>query len=122
MSETSTTARPLRVCAACGQLDDHPRHQVAVAPDTAGTVPTAEFLDSVPDGTPATAIAGLMNPRIIERHIDCCAAAGCVSCQAEEAVTGGIRGQALIDARTGGALADHVAPEVTSNKELGLDG
>lgn len=124
---TATAERPIRMCLACKQVDDHPMHAIAVAPGTPGTVLSAdEIVAAIPEGLPAAQIAQVLiravNPRAIERHKDCCAAAGCIVCQAEEAVTGGVRGQDLIDALAGGALADHVAPEVTSNKEFGLDG
>lgn len=103
--------RPLRFCDVCGGLDDHPRH-VHGDPGN-GTVPTQEFLAALPAGPPgvpmsaiASAIALLMDPNTTIRHMDCCAAAGCPACAVTEAATGGVRGQALIDAIAGGILND----------------
>lgn len=124
MPDSST--RPIRICAACGGVDDHPHHAIGV-PAVDGephplAVPSPEFLASLADKAPATAVAQLMTPTQVSRHIDCCAAAGCTICQETEAITKGQRGQALIDVIGGGALADHEPTDGLSNKELGTDG
>lgn len=119
---TTTTAKRLKVCAACGKVDDAPRHNIGVPADHPQATPTREFLESIPDGTPAAAIAELLTPTQVSRHIDCCAAAGCVICQETEGITGGVRDDALWAAIEGGALADHEPPQGLSNEELGLDG
>lgn len=90
-------ARHVTFCMACGQLDDHPKHGIAVKDGTPEAVPSAEFLASLPDGAPVAAVARLLRPVTIDRHMDCCAALGCEVCQATEALNGGARGEALIE-------------------------
>lgn len=60
--------RPVRWCDVCKQYDDHPRHAY---------------------GNPLA--GGFI------RHMDCCAAQGCETCQATELENEGRRGQELID-------------------------
>lgn len=72
--------RVQRLCDVCGQLDSDPRHVTAVGPDTPGTVPDNAFLSALPDGVPALAIAELLDPTTVVRHMDCCAAQGCGVC------------------------------------------
>lgn len=99
---TSNEPRPQRLCDLCYQVDDHPRH-VINGPGQGGPVDN----DRIPDGTPASAIAELLNPNSSVRHLDCCAEAGCPICQATEQVTGGARGAKLIKAIVDdGVLAD----------------
>ncbi len=64
-----------------------------------------QVLDGLPPMPPA-AMMELLNPRVLSRHLDCCASRGCEVCQATEAVTAGARGQDLIDAIVGGATKD----------------
>lgn len=59
----------MRICDVCRQIDDHPRH---VQGDGSGGV-------------------------VKIRHLDCCAAEGCETCQGTEIETEGRRGQELID-------------------------
>lgn len=61
--------RPVRYCDVCKQYDDHPRHT---------------------SGNPLTDDWHI-------RHMDCCAAEGCVVCQETEVENEGRRGEALID-------------------------
>lgn len=75
--------RPVRVCDLCGGVDDHPRHTIS------GTIPGAEtfpapgqatvdrVLDSAPSGEAARLLADLYDTTSSDRHLDCCAAAGC---------------------------------------------
>lgn len=117
--------RPLRLCSACGGLDDHPRHVILVKEGTPEATPTKEFLETLQDGVPATALAELLKGTVVVRHLDCCAAAGCTVCQETEEITGGARGQELIelvDPARQGALADHDPEPHATNKELGIDG
>lgn len=93
----ATTERPLRLCDACGGLDDHPRHVQGLPSGSTEGTPTKEFLDSLAPGAPVSAIAELMNPQTIVRHMDCCAAAGCEICAGTEQEYGARRGQELID-------------------------
>src|SRR5688572_19133117 len=92
--------RPLRYCDICGGLDDHPRHVIAVP--SGGEAP-GNLLNSVEGGS-AAAVRELVNDRVLIRHLDCCAAAGCEVCQATEKATKGARGQKLVDAIAKGAL------------------
>lgn len=100
----TTPARLPRLCDVCGQLDDHPRHVTAVPIGYDGAVPDDAFLDRLPDGAPARAIAELMDPSTLVRHLDCCAAAGCESCQQAEQVNGGLRGAKLVAKIEGGSI------------------
>lgn len=102
--------RPLRFCDICGGLDDHPRHVKLVPAGTPGAVPADEFLDALQPGPPK-AVAQLLDPTTVIRHMDCCSANGCTTCTATEAHIGGLRGQELIDALATGVLDDlEVAP------------
>lgn len=89
--------RRLRLCDVCGGLDDHPRHVTGLPPGATEGTPSTEFLDSLASGAPVSAIAELMNPQTIVRHMDCCAANGCELCAATEHDNGERRGQELID-------------------------
>lgn len=107
---TTEAARPLRICQACGGLDDHPRHVIDGVPNNGAA--SKEFLAGLPAGMPATAIAELLTANVISRHIDCCAAAGCPVCIETEKVTKGHRGQKLIDTIASGALDEFEAPDL----------
>lgn len=109
--------RPLRLCDVCFELDDHPRHVQAMPPGE-GVVPTEEQLNSI-EGAPASAIAQMLNPNTIIRHLNCCAAQGCAICQATEELTKGARGQELIDAIAGGALDGFDPDSVTAGASNG---
>lgn len=113
--------RPLRLCQECGGVDDHPRHVVLVNFETQDAVPDSEWFNNLPNDVPISAIAQALAPTTIVRHIDCCAALGCPVCIGTEEITGGVRGQELIDTIAGGALDDYEAPVVT-NEELGING
>lgn len=103
MTET-TEVRKKRLCDVCGVLDDHPRHVLSVGPDFVGAVPSDDFIDSLPDGTPARAVAELMDPTTVVRHMDCCAANGCDVCPSVLAAAGGahLKGDELVTALTSG--------------------
>lgn len=117
---TTTEARPLRICQECGGVDDHPRHVQGLPPGSTHGAPSAKFLDSLPDGTPAAAIALLLNPAQISRHHDCCAALGCVLCAETEKINGGARGSKLVDKILAGSLADHEPPSDLTNADTAL--
>lgn len=110
--------RALRVCDLCGGVDDHPRHVIA------GTIPrnpiTGESGEVPPGLFPAPTdeiigkVAGtalpedlgrlmrdLMDTTSSDRHLDCCAAAGCPT---------GTCGPQIADAKgkTGKALLGHL--------------
>ena len=94
--------RPKRLCDVCSKLDDHPRHVQAVPVGTEGVVPNDAFLDGLPDGVPARAIAELMDPTTVVRHMDCCASRGCNICMEVLDVAKAAHGAALTKALTSG--------------------
>ena len=96
-----------RLCDVCAQLDDHPRHVQSLPDGSQGTVPSVEFLTNLPDGIPALAIAELMDPTTVVRHMDCCASKGCNVCLDVVDATGGAHGEKLLAVLTKGA-ADHL--------------
>lgn len=73
--------RVLRVCDLCGGVDDHPRHVIAGTERDAFTRPSDEILNKVLDVAPAEERARLVQDLVdttsSDRHLDCCAAAGC---------------------------------------------
>lgn len=73
--------RVLRVCDLCGAVDDHPRHVIAGTESGAFARPSDEILNKVIDAAPAEERARLIQDLIdttsSDRHLDCCAAAGC---------------------------------------------
>lgn len=93
---TTPAARVKRLCDVCGELDSDPKHVTGVPPGFPGAVPSDEFLDSLPDGTPPRAVAELMDPGTIIRHQHCCASRGCEICKQTEATHGGLRGDELL--------------------------
>lgn len=107
--------RPLRLCDVCAQLDDHPRHVTAVSPGADGAVPDSAFLDTLPDGVPARAIAELMDNSTVIRHMDCCASRGCSVCLDVLEAAGSAHGDALTKKLTSG-VADNVRdPQAASD-------
>jgi hypothetical protein len=102
--------RTLRLCDVCGKLDSHPRHVQGVPPGFPDTVPTDSFLEALPNGAPAKAVAELMDPSTIVRHMDCCAADGCLICTEVLAAVGGVTGAALVEALEHGN-ADHLSTD-----------
>jgi len=95
------SGRPTRFCDVCGQSDTHPRHVVQLPPDDTAGTPTDEWLAGVDlSGATAESVRRLMAGDLRERHLDCCAAAGCPTCQATEEITDGARGDDLIVAVT----------------------
>lgn len=77
-----TERRPLRVCDACGGIDDLPRHSHITGPDQPFPAEPA-WLDAViasEDMSPVEkrdAVAVLVDETWQMRHMACCAAAGC---------------------------------------------
>lgn len=75
--------RPVRVCDACGVVDDHPRHSFA------GTIPGQEItgppdeevlnrmLETAPVADRSRLVGALMDRSTIDRHLDCCREVGC---------------------------------------------
>lgn len=86
--------RVLRVCDLCGGVDDHPRHVIAgtvprnlatgentQVPVGAFPAPSDEIVDKVLEAAPkqerARLLRELQDTTASDRHLDCCAAAGC---------------------------------------------
>ena len=104
---------PYRVCDLCGQVDDHPRHVIAGVID--GVHPVDEVLrQAVIDNLGELFSAGKVTVEQVlrvgadytdttssDRHLDCCAAAGCP--------TGTCAGQVVgADGKTGAAMRRHL--------------
>lgn len=99
--------RPLRVCDLCGGVDDHPR-DVIIGTDRKGENPWSDVVDAPTDETIAKVVAAappghaarlvreLMDTTSSDRHLDCCAAAGCANCAARIAGADGKTGADLL--------------------------
>lgn len=71
----------MRSCDLCGGVDALPRHIFDCLPGTPGSVPSTEVLRAaVLAGASDEAVAALIDPTTMIRHISCCAAAGCSTC------------------------------------------
>lgn len=90
------TERNSRLCDVCGAFDSDPRHVQAVPAGTPGAVPGDDFLSGLQNGLPAAAIAQLMDPTTVVRHMDCCAAQGCEACASVVTEASGATGDALV--------------------------
>jgi hypothetical protein len=99
--------RILRVCDLCGGVDDHPRHVIAGNQDTF-TAPPGEIVRKVLAATSGLSqseqdrlLGDLVDTTSSDRHLDCCAAAGCPT---------GTCGPQVADAkgRTGKAMLTHL--------------
>lgn len=98
--------RILRVCDLCGGVDDHPRHVIAGAdPGGAYGAPSdavvSRVLTLAPSDERVRLLRDLMDLSTSDRHLDCCAAAGCPT---------GTCPQQIADAegKTGAALLKHL--------------
>lgn len=73
--------RILRVCDLCGGVDDHPKHVVAGGRPDLFPAPTPEVIRAVLANAPTDEadrlLAELIDTSASDRHLDCCAAAGC---------------------------------------------
>lgn len=93
--------RPLRVCDLCGGVDDHPRHVIAGQDKVFSRPPDhiiRRVLDNAPHDDQARLLGDLMDATSSDRHIDCCAAAGCPTgtCDIQAADAPGI-GTAMVE-------------------------
>lgn len=93
------TERPMRLCDVCGGLDDHPRHVTGLPAGAIEGTPSNDRLVELTDGRtiPVLALKELLNPTTIVRHMDCCAAQGCLICAETEQEYEARRGQELIN-------------------------
>lgn len=79
---SDTERRPLRVCDACGGIDDHPRHSFVSGPEQPFPADPA-WIDAVVASEEMSgeekrdALAVLHDETWQMRHMACCAAAGC---------------------------------------------
>lgn len=86
--------RALRVCDLCGGVDDHPRHVIAGTAGGPDVIerPGNELMDKVIDAAPVAdrgrLVAALMDTTSSDRHLDCCAQAGCPTGTCEPQVEG----------------------------------
>lgn len=74
-----TDQRPVRLCDACGGVDDHPRHVFAHADGDGITDPqiaTAAIKAASADDLEAI-VAQVQDSTTVMRHMDCCRDAGC---------------------------------------------
>lgn len=73
--------RVLRVCDLCGGVDDHPRHVIAGTDREAFPRPSDEIIAKVVAAAPPEEVGRLVGELVdttaSDRHLDCCAAAGC---------------------------------------------
>ena len=98
--------RPLRSCDECGQIDDHPRHVFLAGPNEVPVNQAAVDAVGAADLPLADAVRihnELTDTTILQRHMDCCRAAGCPdgSCNQMPAEQHDLRGHKLVEAITG---------------------
>jgi hypothetical protein len=104
--------RALKVCDECGGVDDHPRHVIAGDPRTQ-PAPRPEVVDAVfanldrlkvgPDDRRRLATE-LFDTSTVERHMDCCRAAGCPA----EGEANCVQQTAGVEDRRGADLLEHL--------------
>lgn len=94
--------RVLRVCDLCGGVDDHPRHVIAGTDQDAFTRPSDDIIAKVIAAAPPEEVGRLVGELVdttaSDRHLDCCAAAGCPTgtCGPQVAGAPGV-GQQMLD-------------------------
>jgi hypothetical protein len=103
------TGRAFRVCDLCGGVDDHPRHVIAGGtPEDVFPRPTTDMVRLVMENATRAkldtaaadrALADLLDTTSSDRHIDCCAAAGCPNglCDVQMRSAGSKTGRAMMD-------------------------
>jgi hypothetical protein len=100
--------RTLRVCDLCGAVDDHPRHVIAGHETEAFDRPSDDIVNKVLDSAPvaerARLVRELTDTSSSDRHLDCCAAAGCPT---------GTCGPQVAEAKgkTGAAMLQHLTTQ-----------
>lgn len=99
----ANTGPALRVCDACGQVDDDPRHTLTGGDPEGVTRPSREIIAAVlssdhPDDVKALAIDQLNEPGYYF-HLDCCRDRGCPdgTCGTQTAGAEDLRGGELRD-------------------------
>lgn len=75
-----TDVRPMRICDACGGVDDHPRHVIAYA-DGDGVTPNDIATRAVelagPLGSTDMILQQITDTSTMMYHMDCCRERGC---------------------------------------------
>jgi hypothetical protein len=76
--------RVLRVCDLCGQVDDHPRHVIAGSEAGKFPLPVGDMARLVMQNSANLSVeeqnrllTDLIDTSSSDRHLDCCATAGC---------------------------------------------
>lgn len=100
--------RILRVCDLCGGVDDHPRHVIAGQQVDAFASPSGDTVRKVlaatadlPQVEQDRLLGDLVDTTSSDRHLDCCAAAGCPTGTCGPQVEG-------VKGKTGKAMLTHV--------------
>lgn len=97
--------RALRVCDLCGQVDDHPRHVIAGHDAEAFPRPFDDIVNRVLEAAPsaerARLVRELTDTSSSDRHLDCCAQAGCPTDTCGPQVAGA-------EGKTGAAMLRHL--------------
>lgn len=94
-------ARPMRICDACGQVDDHPRHVIAYAPGD-GVTPSEVAVKAVelagPLGVTDQVMRQITDTSTMMYHMDCCRMAGCPDGTCNEVTAGAedLKGDKLV--------------------------
>ena len=108
MSKNIGDNRALHVCDLCGQVDDHPRHVLAGGMEGAHPAPPGKVVRLVmanaadlPQAEQDRLLADLLDTSASDRHLDCCAAAGCPTDTCGPQVAGA-------DGKTGADLLRHI--------------
>jgi len=99
--------RALRVCDLCGGVDDHPRHVLSgnvanIFPIPSGAMARRVMANAahLPEAEQDRLLAELVDTASSDRHLDCCAAAGCPT---------NTCGLQVVDAPgTGAAMLEHL--------------
>lgn len=97
--------RVLRVCDLCGGVDDHPRHVLAGDRDDNFPAPDDAIVAKVAGAAPPAELGRLLraltDTTSSDRHLDCCAAAGCPDGTCDRQVEGA-------GSKTGKAMVTHL--------------
>jgi hypothetical protein len=110
--------RLVRVCDLCGAVDDHPRHVIAGAAGGTAVVaaPAQDIVDRVIEQADPKDLARLLrdlfDTSTSDRHMDCCASAGCPDGTCIDATAGA-------PGKTGKALLTHLIRRGQAAEEEG---
>ncbi|GAA0528748.1 hypothetical protein GCM10010172_06690 [Paractinoplanes ferrugineus] len=93
--------RELRICDACGGVDDHPRHVIDGQQPSGIAIPELlvdAIIDSSPQGERSRLLADLYDRTTLQLHRDCCRSLGCPNGDCDELTQGAeeLRGSDLL--------------------------